>query len=98
MSNLPAESSRSTLVLPVEEAVVVEAYRSPILGAHQAHHLRMRNRSAAAIADLPGTRTAPQFDGVLMRELTYQDPLSDHFSDPEPLSDQLSHGVIGQQA
>jgi hypothetical protein len=82
----------------VEEAVVVEAYRSPILGAHQVHQVRVRNRSAAAIADLPGARTMPQFDGVLMRELTYADPLPNQLSDPEPLSDQLSDGVVHQLA
>ena len=66
----------------------MQSNRSPILGAHQAHPVRVRDRSAAAVTALPEAGPVPELDGVLVREVTGPEPLS---------NDVLSDDVVVQR-
>ena len=69
-----------SLVLPEDEAVLVQTNRPPIIGAHQAHPFSGRDCDAATIAGLPEAGSVPQFNRAVTRKDAIFNPLSNALS------------------
>ena len=68
------------LVLPQDEAFLVQMNRSPIIRANQAHPLSGRDCEAATIAGLPEAASVPQFNRAVTRKEAIFNPLSNALS------------------
>src|SRR5262249_16399924 len=78
--NLSARSDlgrpHAPLVVPELEAALVQANRSPIVGAQQAHQVGSPDPGATGVARLAETVTAPKLDRVVARKAAIPESLS----------------------
>ena len=79
-----------SLLLPEDEAVLVQMNRSPIIRAHQTHPVSRRDWEAASIAGLPEAGSVPQLNRAITRKAAVFNPVSNQLS-----SDILSHAPTG---
>jgi hypothetical protein len=91
----PSQLSRTRnpgepLVLPEDEALLVQMNRSPIIRANQAHPLSGRDCEAATIAGLPEAGSVPQLNRAITRKSALFIPISNELS-----SDIWSHVPTG---
>src|SRR5262249_55744284 len=68
--------AEAPLVVPELDTAFVHANPSPIIGTHQAHQVRGRDRVATCIAHLAETAAAPKLDRVVAREAPLSESLS----------------------
>jgi hypothetical protein len=68
------------LLLPEDEALLVQMNRSPIIRANQAHPLNGRDCEAATIAGLPEAGSVPQLNRAITRKAALFNPVSNELS------------------
>jgi hypothetical protein len=68
----PGES----LVLPEDEALLMQTNRSPLIRTNQAHPVSGRDCEAATIAGLPEAGSVPQLNRTITRKAALFNPVS----------------------
>jgi len=69
-----------SLLLPEDEALLVQTNRSPIIRAHQIHPVSRRDWEAATIAGLPEAARLPQFNRAIKGKGATFNPASNALS------------------